>query len=176
MCKAVLHYIIVVQGKYLQMMVAYHINKKEPDSVTDDFEKFNNNYGKLLKYFEKVTGESFKPGDNLDIVDNVKAKNRMSIKRSPPPPRIIETPKTDEVDPDVMAFLQKLKLTELKDIFAKEALTMDDIKEMTNADLKDIGVNLYKQRKSILTACKDLGKEEPKADKKEVKFRMQSKF
>ena len=160
------------------MMVAYHINKKEPDSVTEDFEKFNKNHERLLKYFEKVTGESFKPGDhNLDLVDNGKAKIRMSVKGKLSSKVDEILPKADEIDPDVMAFLQKLNLMDLKNIFAKEALTIDDIKEMTNADLKDIGVDLYKQRKTILTACKDLGKKgEQNANKREVKIRMQGKY
>ena len=45
MCCVVFHYIIVVLGKYLQMMVAYHIHKEDPDRVTKEFEFFNSASG-----------------------------------------------------------------------------------------------------------------------------------
>ena len=38
------------------MMVAYHIGKSDPDSVTYEITKFNGNHQKLLSVFFKVTG------------------------------------------------------------------------------------------------------------------------
>ena len=61
-CRTTLNYIIVVLGKYLQMVVAYHIYKGDLDVVEDDFAKFNSNYYKLIQDFFKVTGEEFIPG------------------------------------------------------------------------------------------------------------------
>ena len=47
MCTVVFHYVIVVIGKYLQMMVAYRVHNEELDSVTDEFNHFNQNYKKF---------------------------------------------------------------------------------------------------------------------------------
>ena len=52
----VFHYLIFIQGIYLQIMVAYHIGKSDPDSVTYEITKFNRNHQKLLSVFFKVTG------------------------------------------------------------------------------------------------------------------------
>merc|ERR1719411_1958653 len=49
-------------------------------------------------------------------------------------------------------------MTKLIDIFQKEELTMKDIQGMNNADLKDIGVEKFKHRKDILSACENLKK------------------
>ena len=51
MCCMVVHYIIIVLAKYLQMMVAYHIHRKQPESVANDFKRFNQSYEKLLSDF-----------------------------------------------------------------------------------------------------------------------------
>ena len=61
-CRTTLNYIIVVLGKYLQMVVAYHIHKGNLDVVEEDFAKFNSNFYKLVRDFSKVTGEEFMPG------------------------------------------------------------------------------------------------------------------
>ena len=62
MCSVVFHYIIVVLGKYLQMMVAYHIHNEEQEGVTEEFKHFNRNYEKLVSNFTDVTGLMFTPG------------------------------------------------------------------------------------------------------------------
>ena len=67
MCCMVVHYIIIVLAKYLQMMVAYHIHRKQPESVANDFKRFNQSYEKLLLDFTDVTGEIFKPGNISDL-------------------------------------------------------------------------------------------------------------
>ena len=61
-CRTTLNYIIVVLGKYLQMIVAYHINKGDLDVVEEDFAKFNSNFYQLVQDFSKVTGEEFMSG------------------------------------------------------------------------------------------------------------------
>ena len=63
MCTVVFHYVIVVLGKYLQMMVAYHVFNEDLDGVIDDFSHFNENYEKLVNHFTDVTGAEFKAGD-----------------------------------------------------------------------------------------------------------------
>jgi hypothetical protein len=52
----VFHYLIFIHGKYLQMLVAYHIGKSDPESVTYEIIKFNGNHQKLLPVFSEVTG------------------------------------------------------------------------------------------------------------------------
>ena len=75
-CRTTLNYIIVVLGKYLQMIVAYHINKGDLDVVEEDFNKFNSNFYQLVQDFSKVTGEEFMPGfgdeqgNSLKGIDN----------------------------------------------------------------------------------------------------------
>ena len=58
-CRSTLNYIIVVLGKYLQIIVAYHIHKGDLDVVEEDFVKFNENYYKLAQIFHQVTGKDF---------------------------------------------------------------------------------------------------------------------
>ena len=36
----VFHYLIFICGKYLQMMVAYHISKEDSESLTSEIQKF----------------------------------------------------------------------------------------------------------------------------------------
>ena len=62
-CRSTLNYIIVVLGKYLQMIVSYHIHKGDLDVVEEDFRKFNMNYQQLVQSFYQVTGEEFLPKD-----------------------------------------------------------------------------------------------------------------
>ena len=62
-CRSTLNYIIVVLGKYLQMIVSYHIHKGDLDVVEEDFRKFNMNYHQLAQSFYQVTGEEFLPED-----------------------------------------------------------------------------------------------------------------
>jgi len=70
-CRTTLNYIIVVLGKYLQMVVAYHIHKGDLDVVDEDFAKFNSNFYKLVQDFSEVTGEEFMPrfGDEQEEVE-----------------------------------------------------------------------------------------------------------
>ena len=61
-CRTTLNYIIVVLGKYLMMMVAYHIHKGDLDAVEEDYDKFNKEFYQLIQDFSQVTGEEFKSG------------------------------------------------------------------------------------------------------------------
>ena len=62
MCQIVLDYILILLGKYLQMMVSHHISKEEPARLTQDFEKFNKLYSSYLDIFKEVTKTVYKPG------------------------------------------------------------------------------------------------------------------
>merc|ERR1719427_1164968 len=62
-CRAILHYVIIVLAKYLQIMVAYHIHIEDADSVQQDFEIFNLSFQQITQNYQLVTGEEFMPGD-----------------------------------------------------------------------------------------------------------------
>ena len=61
-CRTTLNYIIIVLGKYLLMIVAYHIHKGDLDAVEEDYDKFNKDFYQLIQDFSKVTGEEFRSG------------------------------------------------------------------------------------------------------------------
>ena len=67
MWQLVMQYIIIVLGKYLQIMVACHIANNEIDSVTDDFTEFNSVYSQLMINFKLVTGKDFDAADIPDV-------------------------------------------------------------------------------------------------------------
>jgi hypothetical protein len=63
----VFHYLIFICGKYLQMMVAYHIGqicieKSDPGSITSEIQQFIDNHQKMLVAFYIVSGYELKPG------------------------------------------------------------------------------------------------------------------
>ena len=148
MCTVVFHYVIVVIGKYLQMMVAYHVYNEELDGVTDEFNRFNQNYEKLVSCFTDVTGLEFKAGD-IPNPNSFESKiGPMETKLKLENESLGATP--IEIDPEVMSFLRNLNLTELSGIFKREQLTVEDILDMNNQDLQLIGVEKHKQRKAIL--------------------------
>ena len=148
MCTVVFHYVIVVIGKYLQMMVAYHVHNEELDGVTDEFNHFNQNYEKLVTCYTDVTGLEFEAG-NMPNPNSLKSKigpmeTKLKSKNESPETTAIE------IDSKVMSFLRDLNLTELIGIFQREQLTMEDILDMNNHELQLIGVEKHKQRKAIL--------------------------
>ena len=63
-CRAMMLYIVIVLGKYLQMMAAYSIFKKQVPRVVDVYETFNKNFIEFNSLFEEVTNE----GLNLEYI------------------------------------------------------------------------------------------------------------
>ena len=61
-------YVVVVMGKYLQMLVAHSIFKEEPDRVTDHFEEFNGDFYKVCDVFKVVTDQVFVAGQEVRLV------------------------------------------------------------------------------------------------------------
>ena len=53
------------------------------------------------------------------------------------------------LDGDVATFLARLNLSELKKIFEEQEFDMDDVVNLSNEELKDIGVSKLKHRKLI---------------------------
>ena len=54
MCKELFDYILVVMGKYLQMMTVYYIFKKDISRVQINFERFNDHFYELKKRLERT--------------------------------------------------------------------------------------------------------------------------
>ena len=63
---------------------------------------------------------------------------------------------TTPLDEDVASFLARLHLNELTEIFRRQRLSMDDILELSNEELKDIGVDLLKHRKLIIESAEKM--------------------
>ena len=56
----------------------------------------------------------------------------------------------------VAGFLDSLGLTQLRDIFEKEQITMDILMEMGHDELKDIGLNAYGHRHKVIKGVEKL--------------------
>ena len=144
MCNNVMDYIVVVLGKYLQMMVAYYIFKEEPDRVTSQFEHFNEQYAKLVRVFEKVTGRAYKPGQKS--VATVKPIPRPANHKAAPalPPNL-----------ELNDFLEKNGISGLRELFAQQGITLEDVLEMDKSEVEDLGIPLYRDRKLLLRAIQN---------------------
>ena len=137
-CKAVMHYVILVLSRFLMMMVNYHIFKQDLDSVTSDYENFNNNFYELLEVFKSVTGEEFIAGDIPDL-------NQLQVNA--------KKPYYGELNQEMIDFLNNNGLASLKSIFEREELSFEDLKTMDDTELKNIGVEKHKQRKTLIKAA-----------------------
>ena len=125
-------------------MVPYHIFMRDPCKVAKEFKFFNTCFEKLLDAFKSITGKEFRPGEIPQV-----------------------TMKMDEGESEIDNFLQKIGLFGLSDIFEKEELDIDDLFDMNNIDLKDIGIHQLKHRKAIL---KEIEKLKGRKKKKDTKF------
>ena len=63
---------------------------------------------------------------------------------------------TPSLDEEVASFLARLNLNEVTEIFRRQRLSMDDILELSNEELKDIGVDLLKHRKLIIESAEKM--------------------
>ena len=77
----------------------------------------------------------------------------------------------NRIDEGVHDMLQSLNLMEYSEVFQREQLSLDDIKDMDKEDLKLIGISRHKQRQAILKFFSDRSSEEQKADGEQVKQR-----
>jgi len=149
-CQATMDYILVVMGKYLQMLVAHSIFKEEPDRVTDYFEQFNNDFYKVCDVFKKVTNQVFKAGQEVEMLKPV-APVRLIQRASKPDMGVSENERRK-----LQQFLESHGLQELLATFLKEGVTLDDVLEMTDKDMKDLGIKAYGQRKRLLRVIEDV--------------------
>ena len=146
MCQAVMDYIIVVLGKYLQMMVAYNIFKEDSVEVSAQFEQFNMHYENLAAVFEDVTNDVYKPG--------------VQISCEKPVAKVLPVPRDSKiarnvVNPEFNAFLEKYNLTDLEEMLEENGVTLDDVLEMDREEIKLLGIKAYRQRKLLFEAIQD---------------------
>merc|ERR550519_197585 len=56
---------------------------------------------------------------------------------------------------DLQMFLERHQLEELKDVFQREGVTLDDVLSMEDDDMKDIGIETFSLRRSLKRAIRE---------------------
>ena len=143
-------YVFMVMGKYLQMLSAYSIYKEEPDQVTDLFEQFNRDFDQMCKAYKEVTNQTFKAGQEVEMLKPV-APVKPTQRESGP-----ELGLSDHERTKLQQFLERHGLQELLPIFLKEGVALHDILEMTDHDMKELGIKTYTVRKRLLRVVEDI--------------------
>ena len=143
-------YVFMVMGKYLQMLSAYSIYKEEPDQVTDLFEQFNSDFEQMCMAFKEVTNQTFKAGQEVEMLKPVAPVK--PIQRTSGP----ELGLSDHERTKVQQFLERHGLQELLAIFMKEGVALHDILEMTDHEMKELGIKTYTQRRRLLRVIEDI--------------------
>ena len=136
-CQATMEYILAVTSKYLQMLVAYSIFKEDPDQVADHFERFNRDFDQMCQAFKEVTNQPFKAGQEVEALKPVAPVKPVQRESKP------DLGLSDNERVKLQQFLERHGLQELLSLFLKEGVALDDVLEMTDKDLKDLGVNTY---------------------------------
>ena len=142
-------YVVVVMGKYLQMLVAHSIFKDEPDRVTDHFEEFNRDFYKVCNVFKEVTDQDFTAGQEVEVVKPVALVKPM-VRESR-----VELGLSDNERVTLLQFLQRHSLQELLAIFLKEGVALQDLLQMTDNDMKNLGIRAYGLRKRLLRVIEE---------------------
>ena len=140
-------------GKYLQMLVAYSIHKEKPDRVTEHFERFNKDFRQVCEVFKEVTHQEYKPGQEVKMT-----KPMAPVKPMPREPKAQQPQQqtlSDQEQVDLQEFLGRHQLQELLPIFMREGITLEDVMEMTEKDMKEVGMTRYGPRKRLLGAVRE---------------------
>ena len=133
-------YVLAVMGKYLQMLVAYSISKEDPDQVADHFEQFNKDYDQMCRAFKEVTNQTFQAGQEVEALKPVAPVTPIQRESKP------ELGLSDNERVKLQQFLERHGLQELLSLFLKEGVTLDDVMEMTDKEMKDLGVKKFNLR------------------------------
>ena len=146
-----MEFVLAVMSKYLQMMSAYSIYKEEPDEVAKHFEHFNEDYEEICKVFKELTSLEFKAGQEVKLLKPV-----APVK---PVPRESKSDcgLSDLERTKLQKFLETHGLQELLNLFLKEGVELDDVLQMTDDEMKELGIKSYKLRKSLLRATTGSG-------------------
>ena len=135
-----MEYILAVMSKYLQMLVAYSIFKEDPDQVADHFERFNKDFDQMCQAFKEVTNQTFKAGQEVEMLKPVAPVKPIQRESKP------ELGLSDNERVKLQQFLERHGLQELLSLFLKEGVTLDDVMEMTDTEMKDLGVKKFNLR------------------------------
>ena len=138
-----MEYVIAVMGKYLQMLVAYSIFKKDPDQVADHFEQFNRNFYQVCEAFKEVTKQEFKAGQEVKVQKPVASINPVQRESK-------ELGLSDNERIKLQQFLGRHNLQqELLQIFLKKVVSVADVFEMTKDEMNELGIKDFKLRKRL---------------------------
>ena len=143
-CQETMEYVLLVKGKYLQMLAAYSIFKEDPEQVTEHFTQFNTDYEQMCEDFKEVTNQVFKAGQEVKVLKPV-APVRPTQRETKQELRL-----SDRQRVELEQFLERNNLKELLPIFLKEGVALADVLEMTDEEMKELGIQTYSQRKRLL--------------------------
>ena len=146
MCKEVLEYIVLVLGKYLQMMVAFHIFKGDLEKVILQFKHFNTLHSGICEVFLTVTNDPFHPGAIRKQRAEAQPMQRQNLQAL----RV-----SDEASLELGQFLRSNKLTELGELFTRSGMTLEDVLTMNDQEMTELGRGKYRLRKIPLTAIRN---------------------
>ena len=135
-----MEYILAVTSKYLQMLVAYSIFKEDPDQVADHFEQFNRNFDQMCQAFKEVTNQTFQAGQEVEALKPVAPVKPIQRESKP------DLGLSDNERVKLQQFLERHGLQELLSLFLKEGVALDDVMEMTDTEMKDLGVKKFNLR------------------------------
>jgi len=148
--QATMEYILAVTSKYLQMLVAYSIFKEDPDQVADHFEQFNRNFEQMCRAFKEVTNQTFKAGQDVEALKPVaRVKPTGPVKPTHRESKQ-ELGLTDLEKAELQQFFVGHGLQGLLGIFLKEGVALDDVLEMTDTEMKELGITAFSHRKRLL--------------------------
>ena len=116
------------------MNVAYSILNEKPDQVKIYFELFNEEFREVCEAFKKVTKQEFKPGQKIIPV------RQYSL--------------SDEEKIDLQQFLERHQLQDLLQILLEEGVTLTILLDMTDDNMKEVGIKKYGRKKQLLEAIR----------------------
>ena len=148
MCQSVLDYIVIVLGKYLQMMSSYYIFKEDSERVTAQFEQFNSHFQKYSEIFEKITGRKYKPGEEISY-------KKPTAKVSPLMTKKPEEDTSNQLNTNLLTFLHRYNLMALKEVFQRQSIDLEDVLGMQKDEMEEIGITTFKLRKQLWAAIQD---------------------
>ena len=104
---------------------------------------------RMMDIFKEITGEDFKAGRKIRALPQVAAV--MPVKRD------------DSGDPDISdkqrqelhKFLCRNSLEELAERLVRLGVTLEDVLEMNDEDMRDVGIKSFKVRKQLRVAAQE---------------------
>ena len=159
MCEQMFLYVILTRSKYLQLMSAYFIFKNDTERVGVEFENFNNDFHDFLDSYRAVVGEDFSPSLTPSSILIQTCQNNDAGRTLPDLTETGNGSQKCETRDEMQAFLHKLGLNDLHEMFVKEEITMELLPKLSDDDFKGIGVSKLGHRRKILEAVANLNKE-----------------